>query len=94
MDLLPLKNFLDAEGKLKQMPAKYSLQLVVFEMLATKFEENIDYAEPDVNRIISSWHTFGDIAMLRRGLIDNKHLSRTTDGKVYRKIKKADLPTE
>ena len=86
-DIAPIKNFLDSEGRLKSMPGKRSVQAIVFEYIAQKFEQDKQYSEPEVNVIIAGIHTFNDIAMLRRGLIDFGFLKRTPDGKAYWKEK-------
>ena len=84
--LSEIKTFLDAEGKLKQFPSKYSKQKIAIEYLAGKFESGRSYTEKEVNEIINQNHTFSDWTMLRRFLVDYKFLARTTDGKEYHKV--------
>ena len=83
-----IDNFLEENGKLKQLPARYSMKLLAYDYLAGKFENDVEYTEKEVNAIISSWHTFGDYFTLRRGLIDSGRLMRTADGSKYWKSKK------
>ncbi len=78
-----IDRFLDGSGKLKQLPAKHSVKLLVFEYLAGKFEYDKKYSEQEVNAIISTWHTFGDYFQLRRGLVDTGWLVRLPDGSEY-----------
>ena len=82
-----IDRFLDGSGKLKQLPAKHSVKLLVFEYLAGKFENDKEYSEQEVNAIISTWHTFGDYFLLRRELVDNGWLKRLPDGSKYWKNK-------
>lgn len=81
MDIL--KRFIDEEGKIKQLPVKMEAKIIVLEYLAEKFETNRDYKEKEVNAIIDCWHTFGDYFVLRRELIDNDLLRRTSNGARY-----------
>ena len=55
----------------------------VFSYLLSKFEDNIKYTEKEINTILTKWSTKGDYFILRRGLIENKLLSRMTDGREY-----------
>ncbi len=87
-DISPIRNFLDADGKLKSFPAKRSVQVVAFEYLSEKFEYDRQYTEQEVNAIIAGSHTFNDIAMLRRGMIETGFLKRTPDGKAYWRVRK------
>lgn len=78
-----LKNFLDAEGKLKSYPSKKKPKILSLYYLASKFELDKIYAEKDVNQILKSWHTFSDPATLRRELIENHFLGRKPDCTAY-----------
>lgn len=55
-------------------------------MLASKFEAGRVYREKDVNEILKSWHTFDDHALLRRELVEKRHLARKLDGSEYWKV--------
>lgn len=78
-----IDRFLDDDGKLKQLPAKHSMQEVAFAFLSEKFEKGREYTEQEVNAIIGSWHSFGDYFVLRRGLVENEWLERLPDGSKY-----------
>ena len=78
-----IERFLDEEGKLKLWPAKQTAREEVFEYLAEKFEVDRYYSEHEVNAILASWHTFGDLFILRRGLIESGWLLRMRDGSRY-----------
>lgn len=82
-----IDHFLDEDGKLKQLPAKYAMKLLAYDYLADKFEKGVEYSEQEVNAVLSSWHTFGDYFTLRRGMVDSGRLMRLTDGSKYWKIK-------
>ena len=78
-----LKNFLDSEGKLTVYPAKFKNLIFVLYYLAEKFEPGKRYTEKEVNKILNEWHTFGDWAILRRALYDNRFLDRKSDCSEY-----------
>ena len=80
---LNISPFLDAGGKIKQIPVKRAKRMAVLVYLASKFLCNKDYTEEEVNIIIDEWHTFGDYCSLRRELIDNRLMYRTVNGTRY-----------
>ncbi len=75
--------FLDADGKIKQLPVPNRTKIPVLEYLTGKFETGRIYTEKEVNAIIDSWHTFGDYFILRRLLIDYGMMERVADGSRY-----------
>ncbi len=78
-----IERFLDEEGKLKLWPAKKAVQEQVYAYLAQKFEPGRYYTEHEVNAILASSHTFGDLFLLRRGLIESGWLLRERNGSRY-----------
>jgi len=78
-----IERFLDEEGRLKLWPAKKTVQDQVYAYLAQKFSPGKDYSEHEVNAVLASWHTFGDLFLLRRGLIESGWLIRLRDGSRY-----------
>ena len=78
-----IERFLDEDGKLKLWPSKQAPREQAYAYLATKFELGHDYTEHEVNAILASWHTFGDLFILRRGLIESGWLMRLRDGSRY-----------
>lgn len=78
-----IERFLDGDGKLKLWPSKRAVQEQVYACLAQKFAMGRDYTEHEVNAILASSHTFGDLFLLRRGLIESGWLFRLRDGSRY-----------
>lgn len=78
-----IERFLDEDGKLKLWPSKHAVQELVYGYLAQRFTIGRDYTEHEVNAILASWHTFGDLFLLRRGLIESGWLMRLKDGSRY-----------
>ena len=57
-----------------------SKQAVVMMFLTDLFEENKPYTAREVNQILN---TFGDVALLRRELLERNFWDKTLDGKSY-----------
>ncbi len=81
-----LKNFLDAEGRLRQWPTKQKLQLLAIPALAEAIPVGQRFTEREINELLNRWHTFGDPALLRRLLCDMGYLARERDGSVYWRV--------
>lgn len=79
-----LRPFVDDDGRLTQWPVRQKIQRMAAAYLATKFEPGREYAEREVNELLTGWHTFGDWALLRRILFDWRHIDRERDGSRYR----------
>lgn len=78
-----IKRFLDEEGRLKSWPSKQAPREEIFCYLFQKFEPNRDYTEHEVNAILATWHTFDDLFILRRGMIESRWLLRVPNGSRY-----------
>ena len=89
-----LRNFLEADGKLRAFPAKRKMKIYCLFYLAQKFEAEKDYSEQDINNVLLDWHTFADPATLRRELYDYGFLNRSRDGKIYRLAENQPTPEE
>lgn len=89
-----LRRFLDAAGRLTQLPARPRDQRPVLEYLATKFEHGEELSERAVNERLLQWHTFRDPATLRRYLVDERLLARTPNGARYWRVRADETPSE
>ncbi len=78
-----IKRFLDASGKITQLPQKQKVRIAVLGYLAEKFETDTVYTEKAVNAVCAQWHTFNDYFILRRELVDSGLLCREPDGSRY-----------
>jgi hypothetical protein len=78
-----LKRYLDKEGRAYFWPAKWKKRRMVLGYLTRGFKPDVHYTEKEVNEILNGMHTFGDHAMLRRGMCDEGLLDRMPDGSEY-----------
>lgn len=76
----------DELGRMNRWPHKYSVQRLALWVLWMQFESRRAYSEREVNAVLKAWHTWGDHVTLRRELINDRLLTRKSDGSVYRKL--------
>ena len=81
-----LAAFLDAEGRLKHVPASRRKRWVVLKHLARRFEEGRPYPEAEVNEVLQRAHW--DSATLRRELVGHRMMDRASG--VYRRLPEAE----
>lgn len=81
-----LKNFLNADGTLKQLPPQGNKLLIVLNFIVDAFAFDTDYTEKEVNTILRRFHV--DTAALRRYLVDNGLMARESDGTRYWRVKR------
>ena len=79
-----LKNFLNADGTLKQIPPMGNKLLIILNFIVDAFAYDTNYTEKEVNTILRRFHV--DTAALRRYLVDNKLMAREGDGTRYWRI--------
>ena len=84
-----LRPFLDESGRLRQWPTRLKVQRMAAALLAREFDARREYTEAQINELLLEHHTFGDWALLRRFLVDNRFLERETDGSRYRLLPEA-----
>ncbi|MCX5974764.1 MAG: DUF2087 domain-containing protein [Coprothermobacterota bacterium] len=78
-----LRHYLDGRERLKVWPGRQKRQRLAILYLAGKFDSRRDYTEREVNELLLQWHTFADVALLRRLMFDWGFLGRTIDGARY-----------
>ena len=85
-----LKNYLNADGSLKQIPPRGNKLLIVLNFIVDAFAFDTDYTEKEVNTILRRFHA--DTASLRRYLVDEGLLARESNGTRYWRVRKEALP--
>jgi hypothetical protein len=78
----------DPKGRLIRWPAKAGDQSLCLWALWASIPAGGIFAERQINEILKSRHLFGDHALLRRALYDGDLVSRTADGREYRRIER------
>ncbi|MHA6297568.1 DUF2087 domain-containing protein [Devosia sp. CAU 1758] len=76
----------DANGVLMRWPSKNSLQPLCLWALWARMEPGRDYADRENTDLLNAWASFGDHALLRRSMADMGYVTRTPDGRTYRRI--------
>ena len=79
-----LKNFLNADGTLKQIPPMGNKMLIILNFIVEAFALDTNYTEKEVNTILRRFHV--DTAALRRYLVDYGLMARQSDGTRYWRI--------
>lgn len=87
-----LARLFDAEGRLLRWPSRRGLEASCLWAVWTRVPARRDMSEPELREVLAQAHTFGDHALLRRGLCDLGLMTRTPDGRVYRRVEAR--PTE
>ena len=80
-----LKNYLNPDGTLKQIPPAKNRLLIVLNFIVDAFAFDTNYTEKEVNTILRRFHL--DTAALRRYLVDNGLMAREGDGSRYWRVK-------
>ena len=78
-----LRRFLDRDARITTWPSKQKDQQALLDYLIAKFSPAQAYTEAQVNALLTTWHTYGNPAYLRRSLVDAGLLQRTPDGARY-----------
>jgi len=91
VDFVRIKRLLrmfDPEGKLMRWPSKRSQQELCLWVIWSKLPARHVFTEKEINLQLNDNHLFGDHALLRRWLCDYGMMSRTRDGREYRRVEK------
>jgi hypothetical protein len=80
-----LKNFLNPDGTLKQIPPMGNKMLIILNFIVDAFAFDTNYTEKEVNAILRRFHI--DTAALRRYLVDYGLMARESDGTKYWRVK-------
>ena len=91
VDFVRIKRLLrmfDPEGKLVRWPSKRSQQELCLWVIWSKLPARQVFTEKEINLLLNDNHLFGDHALLRRWLCDYGMMSRTRDGREYRRVEK------
>jgi hypothetical protein len=86
-----LRHF-DIEGRMIRWPGRTNHQDLCLWVIWSRLPADERFSEREINQFITDAHSFGDYAILRRSLVDAHMLTRTPDGRIYRRIEKEPPP--
>ncbi len=88
-----LMRYFDGEGRLIRWPSKFSDRLPCLWVLWSRLASRQVSTEAQINRALQAQHLFGDHALLRRELCDAGLMTRSADGREYRRVEKVPPAT-
>jgi len=83
-----VSRYFDANGRMTGWPSRLNHQSLCFWVMWSRVPAGAVFTEREISALLQSWHLFGDHALLRRGMVDGKLLSRTQDGREYRRVQR------
>jgi hypothetical protein len=83
----------DRQGAMLRWPGCTGHQQLCLWWLWAGFPAGRPLSEAEVNAHLKARHRFGDHAILRRSLCDARLLTRTRDGRIYRRVERQPTPT-
>lgn len=83
-----VSRYFDANGRMTGWPSRLNHQSLCFWVMWSRVPAGAVFTEREISALLQSWHLFGDHALLRRGMVDGKLLSRTQDGREYRRVER------
>lgn len=87
-----VSRYFDAEGRMTSWPSKFAHQALGFWVFWSRVPAGAVFSEREISAMLKGWHLFGDHALIRRGMVDERLLSRTQDGREYRRVERQPPP--
>ncbi|MBU1229465.1 MAG: DUF2087 domain-containing protein [Proteobacteria bacterium] len=84
--LTRLARLFDAQGRLSRWPGKRGLELSCLWVVWSRIPARHTFSETELNDLLNTLHSFGDHALVRRGLCDFGLMTRTADGREYKRV--------
>jgi hypothetical protein len=88
-----LMRYFDDQGRFTRWPSKFSDRLPCLWVLWSRLTPRRVSTEAEINRALQAQHLFGDHALLRRELCDAGLMTRSTDGREYRRVEQVPPAT-
>ncbi len=82
----------DVEGRMARWPNRTSVQALCLWVLWARLPSRRDLGEPEVDAVLKAGHGFGDHVLLRRSLVGQGLVSRSPDGRRYRRVEQPPPP--
>jgi hypothetical protein len=87
-----LTRYFDAERRLLRWPTKFSHQEPCLWVLWSRLPARQTLSEPEINDLLFANHHFEDPALLRREMKERGMVTRTLDGREYRRMERKPPP--
>lgn len=84
--------YFDDQGRLVSWPSRVSQQRLCLWWMWSRLPAETDMSEPQINDRLKAAHLFGDHALLRRDMVDMGLVTRTRDGRAYRRVERPPEP--
>jgi len=81
-----LARLFDRAGLLLRWPGKRGMEASCLWVLWARIPARQSFTETQLNDLLNTLHSFGDHALIRRGLVDCGLMTRTPDGREYRRV--------
>jgi hypothetical protein len=88
VELQRLARYFDVNGRLVRWPTKFSHQEPCLWVLWSKIPARKTLSEREINDLLLANHKFEDPALLRRELKERRMVTRTIDGREYRRLER------
>ncbi len=92
VSVLRAARYFDPQGRLRTWPARRSIQDLCLWVLWSKIPARRSFDERQVSTLLTALHLFGDPAILRRTMCHIGLMTRSHDGRDYRRIERAPSP--
>ena len=87
-----LRRYFDRNGRLVRWPKKFSHQEPCLWTLWASLPARTTFTEREINDLLRENHHFGDPALLRREMKERNMVTRTRDGREYRRVERKPPP--
>lgn len=84
--IIKVSRYFDEEGRLLRWPGRGALQELCLWVLWSRVPPRQVFTEREISDLLTSWHRFGDYALLRRALYDFRLVQRGMGGRDYKRI--------
>ena len=88
VELERLSRYFDANGRLIRWPSKFSHQEPCLWVLWSRVPPRKTLTEREMNELLIEHHRFEDPALLRREMKERTMVTRTLDGREYRRVER------
>lgn len=87
-----MARYFDIQGRLTRWPTKEPHRVPCLWVMWSRLPAGEVLSEARVNEVLVAQHSFGDHALLRRELFERGLVTRTPDGREYRRIEQKPPP--